>query len=222
LLFVSGFANTDRRPADSGDSASRDITIFEAPSEQPVSNPSANASSVPQQVVRPSTSALRLPSVPSATREPLRLVPVIRNLHQQSKPESGDAPNAQESVNTAITAISSRVSSRVDINVGDGKSGSASQESFEDILRRVYFNNWQQPTDAASDDAVVKVSITVASDGTVVSWRITKSSGDAAVDRSVEQLLRNVTHIAPFPSGSKDSQRTYPLSFSLKAKHSLG
>jgi TonB family protein len=56
----------------------------------------------------------------------------------------------------------------------------------------------------------------------VVIANITRPSGDAAVDRSVQATLHRVTFIRPFPEGSTDKQRTYNINFNLKAKRLLG
>ena len=62
----------------------------------------------------------------------------------------------------------------------------------------------------------------IARDGKVASSRILQSSGSPAVDRSIQTTLDRVTFVAPFPAGAKDSQRTFTISFSLKAKKLLG
>ena len=78
------------------------------------------------------------------------------------------------------------------------------------------------PDETASDDANVKVRVTIASDGRVISARVIGPSGDASVDRSVQNTLDRVTDIAPFPDGSTETERTYIINFNLKAKRILG
>ena len=68
----------------------------------------------------------------------------------------------------------------------------------------------------------IKVSVTIASDGTVISARIITPSGDASVDASVQRTLDRVTYIAPFPEGATEKERTYIINFNLKAKRRLG
>ena len=126
-------------------------------------------------------------------------------------------------VHSVLNNISSGASSGVEVGpIGVSTGSGPSVAAFGDILRTIYFNNWHEPSDAASDDGIVKVTVTIARDGTVISGRITKFSGDPAVDRSVQRTLENVTFIKAFPEGWKESQRQFQLSFSLKAKRSLG
>jgi TonB family protein len=90
--------------------------------------------------------------------------------------------------------------------------------SYDQVVKSIYWHAWTPPEDAASDKAVIKASVTIESDGSVLSARILKASGDSSVDRSVQRALDQVKYIAPFPEGAKDKQRTYTILFDLKAK----
>jgi TonB family protein len=94
--------------------------------------------------------------------------------------------------------------------------------NYASIVKSVYTQAWVPPDDTASDDANVKVSVTIANDGSVVSAHIVGPSGDASVDRSVQKTLDRVSEIAPFPDGATDKERTYIINFNLKAKRMLG
>jgi TonB family protein len=103
---------------------------------------------------------------------------------------------------------------------GPGTGGS-SRANYAAFVRTVYENAWQAPDDTATDQAITKVSVTIRSDGTVIAHQISRPSGDAQVDRSVQRTLERVTFIAPFPEGAKEKQRTYIINFNLKAKRGL-
>jgi len=170
------------------------------------------------------------------TKPVISLKPVIRKPNSNKDPEKAAAEERAEraraaadkerrlaAVHSAATSISSGASSGVEVGpIGVSTGSGPSVAAFGDILRTIYFNNWHEPSDATSDDGVVKVTVTIARDGTVISARITKSSGDPAVDRSVQRTLDNVSFIKPFPEGWKEAQRQFQLSFSLKAKRSIG
>ena len=89
---------------------------------------------------------------------------------------------------------------------------------YDQVVQSVYWHAWTPPDDTASDSAIVKASVVIASDGTVMSARIIQSSSDASVNRSVQRTLENVTFIHAFPEGAKEKQRTYTIKFDLKAK----
>jgi len=105
--------------------------------------------------------------------------------------------------------------------IGPGGGGEV-YAPYDQAVRSIYWHAWIPPEDTASDEAVTKATVTIASDGSVLSARILKPSGDSSVDRSVQRALDSVTFIAPFPEGAKDKQRTYTINFNLKAKRLTG
>ena len=111
---------------------------------------------------------------------------------------------------------------QVDMPEGVG-GGGVSYANFAQIVRKVYTDAWRIPDDVTDDEAVVKVSVTIARNGSVISSRIIAESGSKLVDRSIQNALDRVSTIGvAFPAGAKESQRTFTISFSLKAKKLLG
>jgi colicin import membrane protein len=97
--------------------------------------------------------------------------------------------------------------------VGMPGTGTASYASYGTVIVSVYRHAWVPPDGMASDNAIVKFSVTIASDGTVISSRITDPSGDANIDSAVQRMLDRVTFIEPFPEGATEKQRSYPVNF---------
>ncbi len=100
--------------------------------------------------------------------------------------------------------------------------GGETYAPYASLVKAIYEQAWVPPDDTASDDAVVKVTVTIASDGKVTNARVIGPSGDAKVDESVKRTLNRVQFIAPFPEGAKEKERTYTINFNLKAKRLLG
>jgi TonB family protein len=90
--------------------------------------------------------------------------------------------------------------------------------NYKEAVAAIYERAWQTPTDATDDKSLTTASVTIARDGTVISARIKTPSGDAATDRSVEQTLRRVKFVAPFPEGATDMERTFIIKFDLKKR----
>ena len=86
----------------------------------------------------------------------------------------------------------------------------------------IYDQAWSLPANIANDEANAKVSVTIASDGTVISARIVTPSGDAHVDASVQRTLERVKFIAPFPKDATEKERTYIINFNLNTTRLLG
>jgi TonB family protein len=130
------------------------------------------------------------------------------------------APDNSKAIKSALRALRANLSSATEIApLGNSSTASA---NYAQVVKSVYEQAWTPPDDTASDDANIKVRVTIASDGTVVSAHVIAPSGDASVDASVRNTLDRVQFIAPFPSGSADTERTYIINFNLKAKRLLG
>jgi TolA protein len=101
--------------------------------------------------------------------------------------------------------------------------GSVSYASYASAVKSIYEHAWASFDDAAIDhDVVTTVSVTIASDGRVLSSHIVDRSGDTQVDTSVRRTLDSVTFVAPFPDGAKEQERTFQIKFDHKAKRMLG
>jgi len=169
------------------------------------------------------------PENPTLTPEPkenqshtpkISLTPVTRTVPKNNfKPTKTKTDNSR-AIASALRALRENLSSPTTIApVGNSSVAAA---NYAQVVKSVYEQAWTPPDDTASDDADVKVRITIASDGRVISAEVIGPSGDAGVDRSVQNTLDRVTDIAPFPAGSTDTERTYIINFNLKAKRLLG
>lgn len=124
-------------------------------------------------------------------------------------------PNSQAAKNLAAE-LRSKLSSATTVDM-PGESSTA-YANYASAVKSVYDQAWTLPDSVANDDENVKVSVTIASDGTVISSRIITPSGDASVDNSVQRTLDRVTFIAPFPEGVTDKERTYTINFNPQLK----
>jgi len=130
------------------------------------------------------------------------------------------APDNSKAVNSTLRALRANLSSSTTVEMPGNSSVAAA--NYAQVVKSVYERAWTPPSDTASDDANIKVRVTIASDGTVISARVIEPSGDASVDSSVRNTLDRVQFIAPFPAGSTDKERTYTINFNLKAKRLNG
>src|SRR5208282_2220764 len=95
---------------------------------------------------------------------------------------------------------------------------SVSYASYASIIKTIYTREWTPPDNAANDEANIKVSITVSSDGTVISAHIVDPSGDSKVDDGVQRTLDRVIFIFLFPAAPTEKEKTFIINFNLKAK----
>jgi outer membrane biosynthesis protein TonB len=137
--------------------------------------------------------------------------------------EFADARLRADAFNKAARSLGNNASSAtiIDQDFGPG-GGGPTYASYASWVQTVYLGAWVPPDSTDSTAAIARASITIASDGSVVSYRLVGKSGDRDVDDSIQRTLERVTSMGrPFPEGMKEKQRTYILRFDLKAKQGL-
>ena len=152
------------------------------------------------------------------------LQPVTRNVPKNSPPvkpqdDSRQLRLRQQAFQKAARSLKNNLTSATTVDMPGNSS--AAYANYASVVKSVYDQAWTLPDTVANDDENVKVSVTIASDGTVINARIITASGDAPVDATVQRALERVTFIAPFPSGTTDNERTYVINFNPKAKRML-
>jgi outer membrane biosynthesis protein TonB len=137
--------------------------------------------------------------------------------------EFTDSRLRAEAFNRAARSLGNNASSAtiIDQDFGPG-GGGPTYASYASWVQTVYLGAWVPPDSTDSTAAIARASITIASDGSVVSYRLIGKSGDRDVDETVQRTLERVTTMGrPFPEGMKEKQHTYILRFDLKAKQGL-
>ena len=175
----------------------------------------------PKETVKPDLTPVEKPSVTKPAPPKINLKLTERTVTKNTATPTPATPDKSKEVNTTLRALRNNLSSATTIDMPPGNS-SASAANYAQVVKSVYERDWTPPDDTASDDANIKVRVTIASDGTVISARVIAPSGDASVDRSVRSTLERVQFIAPFPPGSTDKERSYIINFNLKSKRLLG
>jgi TonB family protein len=103
-----------------------------------------------------------------------------------------------------------------------GAGGGEPFAGYETAIFNAYNHAWSAPEDLADRLASVDARIVVARDGSILSAEILTPSGHRELDRSVDQALRLVTKLPPFPESAQDPERTFLIRFNLEAKLSSG
>lgn len=191
------------------------------PTPRPEPQPIKETVRSPEPSLEPVDKKRELPKVS------LKTVPRPKNT--KAKPSSSDSDSdaredskRREAFNNVLKNLRGGLSSSTAVEMPGPGGGGPTYANYKQVLASIYYQAWQEPDDASADAATVVASVTVARDGTVLSARITNSSGDRAIDRSVQTTLERVKFIAPFPEGSKDQQRNFKVNFNAKAKRGLG
>jgi len=106
---------------------------------------------------------------------------------------------------------------------GTGGTGGEAYANYLQAIKTIYDRAWFDPPEDISDESLTtRVKIVIYKDGTVISAKIDKPSGNPRLDSSVERAISRVTKVSPFPEGSKENERIYFINFNLRSKRLSG
>jgi len=128
-----------------------------------------------------------------------------------------------QALKSAMNNVRSGLSSSTAIEMPTGPGGGGvPYANFRDAVGKVYYDAWVAPEGEATGDTRVEATVTIARNGEVLSARITKPSGNAAIDQSVQATLDRVRFAVPLPAGTSESQRVVPIGFTARIRQGTG
>jgi TonB family protein len=144
-----------------------------------------------------------------------------REEREAARAEANDRRRIAARFSSAVNSLSG-LSTGTEIALLGPGGGGVPYANFEQAVRSVYDRAWTVPDGVTDDEAAATATITIGRDGTVLHARISQSSGNAAVDRSVRSVLDRVKWAAPLPEKERENQRTLKIKFNVSAKRGLG
>jgi TonB family protein len=187
---------------------------------------------VEPKAVQPQPTVSRMPKDP-ILKPVTRKVPVkpdsaesSKSAKDKAKAES-DARAAREAadklakqIGKAMTGLQQGFQQGTAVDVGGP--GGVAYADYGQFVKQIYDDAWVT-TDllSADDNAATIVKVTVARDGHIIRAVIADRSGDHGLDQSVQRTLEKVTKLPPFPEETKDTQRTFTIRFSMKARRGV-
>ena len=159
---------------------------------------------------------------PSSSKN-IRIATSTKNVGSNApKPVTTPAPTRPKVDSSKLTGtvqnLRSQLSAAIKVNVSGANA--AAFTSYAQYVVSVYRRTWQPliPKNLTRSGVAV-VEVTIDRTGRVLSSRITRKTGKAALDRSVQSALDRVKTIGKtFPAGSKDSKRTFTLDFTPRIR----
>lgn len=118
----------------------------------------------------------------------------------------------------AANSIAEGLSSSTTIELRGPGGGGVPYANFFQAVKSRYDQAWAVPDGVTDNTATVTADVTIGRDGRVLNWKITRRSGNALMDRCVEDTLYRVKHAAPLPDSEKANQRTVSIDFNARAK----
>ncbi len=214
--FTSGVQNAQPPPP-------APVVTPPPPQTQPTPPPPKPAEPTPTLTERLEKMFKSEPPKPAPEKVQPRKIQINTKLVTRNAPKNipDDSAKRARALRKAIQSLKNNLSSSTTVDMPGNSS--VAYASYASAVKSVYDQAWAQvPLDnVANDNENVKARVTIASDGTVISARIIESSGDAALDASVQTTLERVTFVAPFPEGSTDQQRIYTIGFNPQLRKML-
>ena len=136
------------------------------------------------------------------------------NTRPSSEARDLQAKREADAVGRAAAGIRNNLAPTTTIDLRGPGGGGETYAGVEQAILSVYDHAWISPEGMDTSEAVVEVSVTIETDGSVSSARITRASGDARVDESVRRALDRVSSIP----GWDGKRRTVEFSFKPRAK----
>jgi len=145
----------------------------------------------------------------------------------EQRAEAKAAAQRNQRFANAANSLRANLSQTTTIETSPGGfgGGGPSYANYAQVVRKIYneaWNAWSVPDDLTDNEATVRVSVTVARNGRVISSRILESSSSRAVINAAQAVLDRVTYVKEFPADSKDTERTFTMTFKLNSKKAIG
>jgi len=191
------------------------------PAPKPVVTPPPTLTERLEKILMPEPKPVK--PVPETPAPKTHQIQINTQLVSRNTPKNTTTPDNPQrdtrAISTAIRNLQKNLSPGMTVDMpGDS---TVAYANYASVVKSIYDQAWTLPDSIANDDENVKVTVTIARDGSVISSRIIEKAGDAPVDNSVQRTLDRVTYIAPFPDDATDRQRTYTINFNPKAKRTL-
>jgi len=149
----------------------------------------------------------------------------VSSPNQESKTTS---QKSSEPPGPSVSDIKNRLSSKIPAEPsgggGDGSGNAGRPDGVADdfswyraLIKQSIQSAWKKPPIPAGEKIYTEVEIKISESGTVTFLRISRPSGDSAMDTSVEQAVRSTPRLAkPLPSGLGSPDYTVIIQFKLE------
>jgi TonB family protein len=220
---ISGGGNPNANPLPPEPPAPQPPAVVTAPAVQQVQIEQ------PKDVPKPPLVKIVEKPVPAPVTKPEKHLPDVSTALVTSKPttkptakpsstaKDAERKRAAEQFARAAAGLRNNLAPTTSLELRGPGGGGETYAGVQQTVLSTYDRVWISPEGMDTSEAVVEVKVTIESDGTVSSASITKRSGDARVDQSVQRALDRVTSI----HGWDGKRRTVEFSFKSRAKENV-
>lgn len=130
----------------------------------------------------------------------------------------------RKSIGNIASSIRSSTSSSTSVEMpGPGGEAFVNYRQFvAATYQRAYDQALLRVGEIGERDDSVDVVVVIAKGGRVVSARITRNSGNPALNKLVREVLDSVKSVPGYPEAARDAQRSFNITFDLKSRRLTG
>ena len=190
------------------------------PKPEPVSTPKPE--SLPQPEPKPTPASKHQVKVSTAKKK------VSVSTSPASTESKSTSTQSREPAGPSASDIKSRLASKIPGEAGGGGGDGAGNAGRPDgvandfswyraLIKQSIQSAWKKPPIPAGEKIYTEVEIKISESGAVTFLRISRPSGDSAMDTSVEQAVRSTPRLAkPLPAGLGSPDYTVIIQFKLE------
>lgn len=203
-----------------------------APEPQPEPKPEPKPETKPEPKPEP-TPAPEPKPVPTPQPEPpkkhqVKVSSAKKKVTATSTEAKSSAPKSNEPPGPSASDIKNRLASKIPGETGGGGGDGAGNAGRPDgvaddfswyraLIKQCIQSSWKKPPIPAGEKIYTEVEIKISESGAVTFLRISRPSGDPAMDTSVEQAVRSTPRLPkPLPAGLGSPDYTVILQFKLE------
>ena len=199
------------------------------PTPEPEPEPVQKPEPTPTPEVKPAPTSLPVPPKPkhqvkvSATKKKVSV-----STSTTSTESSASSTQSREPAGPSASDIKNRLASKIPGEVGGGGGDGAGNAGRPDgiaddfswyraLIKQCIQSSWKKPPIPAGEKIYTEVEIKISESGAVTFLRISRPSGDPAMDTSVEQAVRSTPRLPkPLPAGLGSPDYTVIIQFKLE------
>jgi TonB family protein len=193
-----------------------------APEPKPEPVPTPKPEPLPQPEPKPTPAPKHQVKVSTAKKK------VSVSTSPASTESKSTSTQSREPAGPSASDIKSRLASKIPAELGGGEgdgSGNAGRPDgvaddfswYRALIKQSIQSAWKKPPIPAGEKIYTEVEIKISESGAVTFLRISRPSGDSAMDTSVEQAVRSTPRLAkPLPAGLGSPDYTVIIQFKLE------
>ena len=198
------------------------------PEQKPEPKPETKPEQKPEPTPVPETKPVPTPQAEPPKKHQVKVTSAKKKVAVTSAETKSSAPKSNEPPGPSASDIKNRLASKIPGETGGGGGDGAGNAGRPDgvaddfswyraLIKQCIQSSWKKPPIPAGEKIYTEVEIKISETGAVTFLRISRPSGDPAMDTSVEQAVRSTPRLPKsLPTGLGSPDYTVIIQFKLE------